>query len=287
MILIADSGSTKTDWALTDPATKSTVRTFSGPGLNPAVMSADEFDGLLAEGLDGLRLTPDDEVHFYGAGCLPELCGRVAGSIGKLTGATRVEVSTDMLGAVRALFGNDPGIAAILGTGSNSCYYDGTAIVANTPPLGYILGDEGSGARLGIALVSGVFKGCLPADVSEAFARETGLTKGDVIERVYRRPGANTFLASLTRFLSAHIDHPAIDALVTDEFSRFFERNVIGAYPPGIAAGFVGSLAEVFATQLHKAADGCGIGIARILPRPLEALADYHIANHHSNITSL
>ena len=255
MKLIADSGATKTQWALVDDTACSAPLVFTTGGINPAVMTENVLESTLTEALSGIRAHSVSEIRFYGAGCLPEICPAVENVIAGITGATDVEVASDMLGAARALFGRSPGIAAILGTGSNSCSYDGKNIVANTPPLGYVLGDEGSGARLGIALLNGVLKGYLPRALCRRFADATGLDKSAVIERVYRRQAANAFLASLVPFIADNIADPSIEGLVRNEFRLFFERNIISAYPSGLPVGFVGSVAVVFERQLRLTAE--------------------------------
>lgn len=279
MKLIADSGATKTQWALVDDTACSAPLVFTTGGINPAVMTQNVLESTLTEALSGIRAHSVSEVRFYGAGCLPEICPAVENVIAGITGATDVEVASDMLGAARALFGRAPGIAAILGTGSNSCSYDGKNIVANTPPLGYVLGDEGSGARLGIALLNGVLKGYLPRALCRRFADTTGLDKSAVIERVYRRQAANAFLASLVPFIADNIADPSIEGLVRNEFRLFFERNIISAYPSGLAVGFVGSIAVVFERQLRLTAESLGVEISRIVRHPLPLMIEFHKKN--------
>lgn len=279
MKLIADSGATKTQWALVDDTACSAPLVFTTGGINPAVMTENVLESTLTEALSGIRAHSVSEVRFYGAGCLPEICPAVENVIAGITGATDVEVASDMLGAARALFGRAPGIAAILGTGSNSCSYDGKNIVANTPPLGYVLGDEGSGARLGIALLNGVLKGYLPRALCRRFADTTGLDKSAVIERVYRRQAANAFLASLVPFIADNIADPSIEGLVRNEFRLFFERNIISAYPSGLPVGFVGSIAVVFERQLRLTAESLGVEISRIVRHPLPLMIEFHKKN--------
>lgn len=279
MKLIADSGATKTQWALVDDTACSAPLVFTTGGINPAVMTENVLESTLTEALSGIRAHSVSEVRFYGAGCLPEICPAVENVIAGITGATDVEVASDMLGAARALFGRAPGIAAILGTGSNSCSYDGKNIVANTPPLGYVLGDEGSGARLGIALLNGVLKGYLPRALCRRFADATGLDKSAVIERVYRRQAANAFLASLVPFIADNIADPSIDGLVRNEFRLFFERNIISAYPSGLPVGFVGSIAVVFERQLRLTAESLGVEIGCIVRHPLPLMIEFHKKN--------
>jgi len=278
MILIADSGSTKTQWIL---AGRAGLRNeFSTPGINPVLLSDDELRSALCKAVENMGLTNDgiESVCFYGAGCLDSFCPKVASVLREVTGCDEVTVGSDMLGAARAMCGDEAGIVAILGTGSNSCFYNGRDIVANTPPLGYILGDEGSGARIGIRLVNGVLKGYLPAEIRRDFAEKTKLDKASVIERVYRRNGANVFLASLVPFVTDHINEPSIECMVLDEFRLFFERNVIQAYPHGFPVSFVGSIAAVFEKQLHMACSAAGYELGRIAARPLPMLVDYHLS---------
>lgn len=276
MLLMADAGSTKIQWVMLSE--QNVTGEFTSPGINPALLSP----GQLREALDAaLREVADkgiDRIVYYGAGCLPEVCPTVAATLREITGCREAEVYTDMLGAARALCGHNPGIAAILGTGANSCYFDGREIKANTPPLGFILGDEGSGARMGIALVNGVLKGYFPAEIINAFTAETGLDKAEIIRRVYREPAPNAFLASLTRFISRHISEPALDEMVVGEFQLFFKRNIIHAYPAGLPVHFTGSIAAVFENQLRRAAGELCITVGNIEAMPMPLLIKYHIS---------
>lgn len=274
MILIADSGSTKTDWAKIDA---DGIQYFSTPGMNPVLMSESELTGQLEIAVNSLGFSSSDRIYFYGAGCIPELLGTVRDAFVKVTRCENIAVHSDMFGAARALCGDSPGIVGILGTGSNSCFYNGNEILANTPPLGFILGDEGSGARLGARLVNGVFKGYIPSDIAAEFISETGIDKQTVIKRVYREPGANTFLASLVPFLSAHISRAELAEIVEDEFRLFLTRNIIGAYPAGVPVNFVGSIASVFESQLRNVFSNAGYEIGRIAAKPLPLLIDYHL----------
>ncbi|MCM1348137.1 MAG: ATPase [Firmicutes bacterium] len=274
MILIADSGSTKTHWALIAPG--GDVREFFSPGINPALCSPGEFKAALADALKGVSLPADCVIEYYGAGCLPELCPVVEAILAEVTGCSHVAVHSDMLGAARSVCGPSPGIVAILGTGSNSCYYDGSRILLNTPPLGYVLGDEGSGARLGARLLNGVLKGWLSPHIVEAFHSATGLDKAAVIEHVYRRPEANRFLASMVPFIADHIAEPEVAAMVTDEFTLFLERNVVHAYPQQLPLHTVGSVGAVFAPQLRQAAVACSITVGNVVQRPMSGLISFH-----------
>jgi len=225
MILIADSGSTKTDWCLVDNGVL--VKQIFTKGTNPFFQTEDEISAEVSENLlPYLDTAKVDAVWFYGAGCaFPEKNEIVRAAIARHLDVP-IEVGSDLLGAARGLCGRQPGIACILGTGSNSCFYDGKEIVSNVSPLGFILGDEGSGAVLGKMLVGDVLKNQLPAALKEEFLAKYELTPAIILERVYKKPFPNRFLASLSPFLVEHLDVPEIHTLVLNGFKAFFDRNV-------------------------------------------------------------
>ena len=213
MILIADSGSTKTDWCVVREGR--TVRRFETDGTNPFFQAPEQIERTLASQLlPRLDGRPVRSVFFYGAGCaFEEQTAMIRRVLRSLLDVRRVEVGSDMLAAARALCGRDPGIACILGTGSNSCRWDGQRIAEQVSPLGFILGDEGSGAVLGRRLVGDCLKNRLPAGLREMFLDRFGLTPAEILDRVYRQPFPNRFLASLSPFLAEHIAVPEIRAL--------------------------------------------------------------------------
>jgi len=276
-ILIADSGSTKTHWSLlSDGREKTRIRT---QGINPFYQSKEEIEQELQ-----LSLLPQlpqdalvDEVHFFGAGCTPEKSPILADALKNcLHLAGEVEVCSDMIGAARALCGRQPGIACILGTGSNSCYYDGEKVVENVPPLGFILGDEGSGAVLGKLLVGDLLKNQLGPALKEKFLQRFNLTMPEIIDRVYRKPLPNRFLASLQPFLEENLHEEAIFFLVMESFSHFIARNVMQYDYQHLPIHFTGSIAYVYKDVLEKAADLTGIQISSITQSPLEGLIKYY-----------
>ena len=276
MIILVDSGSTKTDWCLQDGAKAERVRTA---GMNPYFQSEEEMVQTLQTQL--LPTVTDakavEAVYFYGAGCASTAVNeKVARAIAHFFPVS-IEVQSDLMAAARALCGREAGIACIMGTGSNSCAYDGKRITAHVPPMGYILGDEGSGAVLGKLLVGDVVKHQLPASVEEAFYQETGLSESAILEKVYRQPFPNRFLASLVPFLKAHIEVQAVQQLVERSFEAFFVRN-IAVYQPeaGSAVHFVGSIAYHFQAQLSRVAEAQGLRIGRIMQSPMEGLIHYH-----------
>ena len=280
MVLIADSGATKTDWVVLDTGTGH--RQIATQGIHPLFQTEDDMARIVAnELLPALGAGPVDELHFYGAGCLPHTLPTVERALRRhLTVTGTVEVCSDLLAAARALCGRQPGIACILGTGSNSCYYDGRSITAHVPPLGFILGDEGSGACLGKRLVGDALKGLLPAGLKEALLQHLGMTEADIIDRVYRQPLPNRFLASLAPFLAAHLDVPAVRTPVKEAFTAFLQRNVMQYDYRRYPVHFAGSIAHHFSPILHEAAHEAGITIGTVTPTPLAGLMAYHQAGN-------
>lgn len=274
MILTADGGSTKCDWAVVDDKS---VRYLSTCGLNPFACDdgtiARILDCELMPGVDAARI---EAVYFYGAGCIFDGAERIARALGGRFVRARIEVESDMAGAARALYGNRSGIVAILGTGSNSCLYDGRRIVSNVPPLGYILGDEGSGANIGRTVVADILKGLAGDNVREMLYEECQTSYARIIEHVYRQPEANRYLAGFARFAARHLDLPPIRSAVERSFDSFIGRNLmqypVGEYP----IGFVGSVAHFFREPLERALARRSLRPQAILHRPIGALAQYH-----------
>lgn len=280
MKLIADSGSTKVEWALLEDS--KVVKQIFTSGFNALMLTEEE----IAQYLDD-ELMPQiadyapaiEEVCFYGAGCIDdEVCRTVRRAIRQNIGnATVIEAHSDLLGAARALLGHKEGIACILGTGANSCYYNGTAIKDHVSPLGYILGDEGSGAVLGRLLIGDVLKRQLPGELCDKFMDEYNLDPSVILRRVYREPMPNRFLASVTPFLLKNIEEPAIHRLVLNEFKSFFVRNVAqyDRYRT-LPVCFVGSIAYHYRPVLEEAAAALDTTIASVIKTPMEGLIKYH-----------
>lgn len=276
MILIADSGSTKTQWCLIEGGRPAcTLRT---PGTNPYFQTPEEIRKVIGETLHpALAAYPVEAVFFYGAGCASAEKNRLVEEVLTDFFPVPTKVNSDLFGAARALCGRRPGIACILGTGSNSCLYDGEKITEHIPPLGFILGDEGSGAALGRRLAGDCLKRQLPASLCEKWMRRYALTPETVLEKVYKQPFPNRFLASFAPFLLKHIDQPAIYSLVYDSFVAFFTRNVMtytgyDQYP----IHFTGSIAYYYREVLQAAAAELGLKIGKIEREPMEGLVAYH-----------
>lgn len=282
MILIADSGSTKTDWCLCNQGT--ILCNIQTQGINPYHQSEEAIEAVLHEELlpqltqhSAFNIQNSLDIVFYGSGCANETaCNRIKKAIHKVLETKDITVHSDLLGAARALCGHEEGIACVLGTGSNSCLYNGKEITANTPPLGYILGDEGSSAVLGRRLVGDCLKNQLPEAIRDEFLTEYGLTQEIILEKVYRQPLANRFLASLTPFLSKHREVPEVHNLLVESFVAFFVRNVKQYRRPWLPIHFVGSIANAFAPELKEAAESLGMELGTIMRSPMEGLIKYH-----------
>ena len=278
MILIADCGSTKIDWCVVNDG--KVVEQIFTSGINALLMTEEQIrETLAAELAEKVKGYAIESVYDYGAGCLfDDICANVRRAIAhNVPTAKTIEVHSDLLAAARALCGQNEGIACILGTGSNSCYYNGKEIVDNVSPLGYILGDEGSGAVLGKLLVGDVLKNQLPKELCEKFLAEYDLDRQKIIEGVYKKPAANRFLASLSPFLIKNIEEPAIHRLVLNAFKSFFVRNIENySNYKSMPVSFVGSVAFYYKDVLAEAAKALDITIGTIIKSPMEGLVKYH-----------
>ena len=287
MNLIADSGSTKTDWLLTAAAGEradcgfTEDFAFRSDGCNPYFMSPDEmvklFSGICSSLPQYGRI---GNVYFYGAGCTPgeksllvKECFRKA--LGIRDKECNIEVASDMLGAARALCGTEEGIACIIGTGSNSCLYDGREIIANVSPLGYVLGDEGSGANLGKLLLGNVLKNQLDAGIKEEFTETYG-TAAEITDRVYRQPFPNRWLASLSPFIHKHLDNGGVRQMVADAFAAFFRRNTANYNRPDLKIGITGAVAYHYKDIIAEVAAQQGLSLGKITETPIGGLKKFH-----------
>jgi len=276
MILIADSGSTKTNWCLTENSV--IVKHVFTKGINPFYQTEEEItrelELSLIPFLTGIQI---DQIYFYGAGCsFPDKIALVTGALGWHFKNVPIEVQSDLLGAARSLFIDNKGIACILGTGSNSCLYDGNEIVENVSPLGFILGDEGSGAVLGKTLIADCLKNQLPAVLKNKLLDTYNLNAPMILENVYKKPFPNRFLAKLTPFLLENISDPSIYKIVYEGFDAFFVRNILQYPVENVEVGFIGSIAHFFHEILEAVALKHGITIVQIVQDPMEGLVKYH-----------
>ncbi|MFH1321256.1 MAG: N-acetylglucosamine kinase [Bacteroidota bacterium] len=278
MVLLADSGSTKADWRLIDGQNK--IHHYKTMGFNPYYCDTETISlELRKELIPEIPANAVSQIFFYGAGCSSKgKCEVVRLALEENFKNAKVEVYHDLLGAARALCGRDEGIAAILGTGSNSCYYDGGKIVENIPALSYILGDEGSGAYMGKELIRAYLYKELPGELSGKFDEKFNLSKEDILITVYEKPLPNRFLASFSKFLFQNIKNPYVEQLVYSCFEIFFNRHIC-KYPKhkDVKMGCAGSVGYFFSEILKKVAADKGVVIDKIIKNPVEELTLYHI----------
>jgi Predicted N-acetylglucosamine kinase len=275
MILIAESGSTKTDWVLLkEDKIQKQQQTL---GINP-------FHQDISSIIDNIKSLENfhtvEQIFFYGAGCATdETKQKVKDALLEVFPSASCEIHSDVLAAARSVCGREKGIACIIGTGSNSCLYDGKDITHNVRPLGYILGDEGSGAVLGKRLIADILKGVAPEDITTSFYKKHDLEYAYIINKVYREEAPSRFLAQFTVFLSENIEHPYVSNLLQEEFTKFFERN-IKQYDghSSLPIHFIGSIAYYFKKELNKVAEKLNLQTGKIIKSPLEGLIEFHIA---------
>jgi N-acetylglucosamine kinase-like BadF-type ATPase len=276
MLLVADSGSTKADWLLYD----GTI--VSGPlhtmGFNPFFHTADTVMDAMMDHPEMVKLRDKiTEVKFFGAGCSSAQRNEIiASGLRSFFMNAEVLVEHDLLACALATCGDQPGIACIIGTGSNSCWFDGKEVFEKNYGLGYILGDEGSGSYFGKKLLTWFLYGRLPADLQTAFEAAYHLGKNDIIDKVYKEPNANVWLASFTRFLTAHYEHPFIKEMVREGMRDFCDLYVCD-YPnyKSVDVHFVGSVAYLFQQELADVAAEKGFRIGKIIKQPIDDLMCY------------
>ncbi len=277
MILIADSGSTKTHWCLMTANGQSSE--FLTDGINPFYQTSDAIKNSVSNQLlpQMARLMWAGKVthiYFYGAGCTPEKIPVLVYALTSIFKSAQIDVYSDMVGAACGLLGHNEGVACILGTGANSCLWNGKEIVKNVPALGFILGDEGSGAVLGKRLVADLLKNQLNDELKEKFLKQYDITAADIIENVYRKPFPNRYLASLSKFCAENIDNPLVYKLVYDHFT-YFAKRILTQYPP-LPIGFIGSIAYYYQDVLKAVLTDNGFEVSQILQSPMEGLKAYH-----------
>lgn len=276
MILIADSGSTKTSWCLTNK--DDFTEYYSTGGLNPFFRSTKDITDELQ-----LKLLPKtgdniDQIFFYGAGIInPEKGDIVKNALNELYPKAKSEAESDLLAAARSTLGKEKGIACILGTGSNSCFYNGIEIVEHVPPLGFILGDEGSGAVLGRKLLGDFLKNVMPNNISDKFQKRYQITYAGFMEGVYRKEKPNQFLAQFVPFISENISDEYCVNLVENSFQEFINRN-ISMYSNfrDQPVSFVGSVAYYFQDQLKNMLNKNQLRLKTVLKEPLNGLLKFH-----------
>lgn len=274
-ILIADSGATKTDWCLLQQG--EILHRFNTKGISPIFQTEDEITIEIKEHVyPHMKDKMPDAIYFYGSGCIPEKTEEVKSALQSSFPIEKVEVYSDLVAAAHSLCANEPGIACILGTGSNSCEWNGEKITNQVSPLGFILGDEGSGASMGKLLVGDVLKNQLSAELKEKFLKQYDLNTAIIIENVYRKPFPSRFLASITPFLLQNIENDVVKNIVDKSFTDFFQRNVMQYEYKNKKVNFVGSIAHYYAAILKEVAVKKEIRVGKIIQSPMEGLIEYY-----------
>lgn len=275
MLLIADSGSTKVAWrAILDDGSVKSIQT---EGINPVFVSKEYIIDVLKEHLLPVLGSGVKDVYFYGAGVLSD---DVAVTLNEAFKAVFPESkcysASDILAAARALCGHNEGIACIMGTGSNTCFYDGKDVVKNIKAGGFILGDEASGGVLGRKLISDYIKGVLPKEIEEEMDKRYQLDYMKIVDKVYKQPMPSKFLASFSPFINEFRAHPHIDNLLRTSFQEFFLRNIVHYDYKNYEVNLVGSVAFYYQDILKEEAAKFGAKIGKIIQSPIDGLADYH-----------
>ena len=273
MILITDSGSSKCTWCFAQ-GTEKQIR-ITTTGINPSTQEREVILQIIRQELfpalqkqeSIFSAAKPEKIFFYGAGCTEARKNFMAEILQECFGTEIIEVYSDMLGAARSMFQRDTGIACILGTGANSCLYNGEDIIAQTPAMGYILGDEGSGAYLGK----------MPAHLLQAFQKEYQLDLPTVIERTYRTPMANRFLASLTPFLHQYRTEKEIHELLCNAFDDFIFFNLESYRTKSNKVSFIGSIAFYFQEELDSCLKNRGFQMERVIRDPMDGLLEYYL----------
>ena len=278
MKLIAESGSTRTEWAIVE--NDHVIQRAFTEGINPYFQTRREISRSVRLGLPDIFFRKKlEQVYYYGAGCSSNEKKNILGASLVAQFKTPIQVESDLLGAARSLFKSEPGIACILGTGSNSCFYDGRIIVKNVKPGGYILGDEGSGAAMGKKFLSDLLKGLAPKDLANNFYDKFRITANEVMESGYNRPFPNRFLATIAYFLADHTDNDYALNLITGSLRNFFTRNVCQYDYQNYPIRFVGSLAYTYAPLLKEIVKEYGMKLDVIEETLMNGLIEYHSMN--------
>ena len=278
MKLIAESGSTRTEWALVED--NHLVQRVFTEGLNPFFQTRREISRSVRLGLpESFFKKKLDQVYYYGAGCSSYEKKNTLGASLVAQFKTPIQVESDLLAAARGLFKCEAGIACILGTGSNSCFYDGKIIVKNVKAAGYILGDEGSGAVLGKLFLADLLKGLAPKELANEFHEKFRISVNDVMESVYNLPFPNRFLGTIAYFLGDYMDNEYVYNLLTNNLRSFFNRNVCQYDYINYPIRFVGSLAYAYPDILQEVAQEFGVEIDVIEETPMNGLIEFHSMN--------
>lgn len=276
--IVADSGSTKTDWLFISE--DGNHQTYSTLGLNPYFNETEKIRSVITDEIliktENLNI---NRIEFYGAGCASDANKiKIKTIINSVFPDAKVKVNTDILGAAKSLFGDESGIACILGTGANTCFYNGNEITNNVQSLGFILGDEGSGAYLGKMIIKAFLTDALPFDLKLSFIKKYNLTRDIIIDNVYNKPNPNAYLAHYCEFLNEHIEDDYIIALIKRSFRKFTEYNIL-KYDNHTSTkiGFVGSVGYYFGELLNEVLAEYDLKAHKNIKSPIEGLKEYYL----------
>ncbi len=277
MILIADSGATKTHWVLLNKG--SVQMELYTRGFNPYYYKGDKFTKSLLDKFEG-QITYENisAIYFYAAGCSSEAnADIIRNTLNDIFKQAKIYAHHDLYGAAIALLGNNKGIACILGTGSNSCLWDGQSIIHNVPSVGYLLGDEGGGTYIGKLLVREILIGIADKEIANLFYKSVKLDFSSVLDRIYKEPNPNQFLSQQTKFLREYIDHDYCRGIIFRSFNDFVDVQLI-KYPgvKTLPACFTGSVAANFQDILKDVLETRGIQMGKVIKEPMEGLIEYH-----------
>ena len=278
MIAIIDGGSTKCDWVILDNSGKPHLKTTT-LGFNPNIINVDFIGQEIDKNEDLFFLKNHiEKVFFYGSGCgTAANAKKVETEFIKSFPQAEVRIKEDMTAAAYAAYNGKPAIVCILGTGSNSCFFDGEKIRIDLPSLGFLIGDEGSGSALGKHLLRRFFMKKLPADLERAFIKSYNLTIEDAIKNMYHNPRANAYLGEFNKFIAEHKSHAYFQNMVFDEMKNFLDYQVL-PYPESgeIEINFIGYISYIYEDILRAAAAELNLTIGKVVQKPIESLVDYH-----------
>ena len=278
MILIAESGSTKTDWVLVNDQNDITM--FKSMGFNPFFHSSEFIAEKIKENVEFYNASKNVErLYFYGAGCSSNEMNQIVKSgLSLVFPNSLITVDHDLLACALSTYKGEPAISCILGTGSNSCYYDGQTLREEVPAIAYILGDEGSGSYYGKKLLRDYLYNQLPSSINEDFEDQFGSSKSDIFENVYLKPHANVYLASFMKFLNRHYHHKYVIDMIQNGMNEFIKIHVC-CYPEHktVKTHFIGSISKIFEAELKSAAENNGVILGDIIQKPVDNLVNYHL----------
>ena len=275
-VLIADSGSTKTQWCLLQDGKKKMIST---QGISPYFLNDDSLGIILRKELaPKMANMPVDDIFYYGTGCSnPDNISLIKRGLKKIFPSAKIIVQHDLMGAARALCGDKKGIACILGTGSNSCFYNGKRIVKNSPGLGFILGDEGSGSHLGKKVVQYYLYNTFDSELMEKFQSKYSADASEILDNVYKRPLPNRYLAEFVSFLTENRGHYMVENIIEDSLNDFFFNHIYKYRESwSLPINFAGSVAFGFKDVLAQMCSDFELTLGTVIKDPMEGLIKYH-----------